>query len=204
MKKRTLILSIFLCTCLLGAASCSSFAKGYAAGESSDKATITTKAKTTKEQETKAAPTPTPTPKPTATPTPKPTPTPTPEPTPTPAPTLTPEQKEDTYHSVEYEEYARNPADHEYDMVKLNGEVIQVMEEEGDQGTILTLRILQNDDYDTIWLVYYVLPDGASRILEGDNVKVYGISAGVYSYETVQGNSLTVPLIVADDVILKS
>lgn len=200
MKKRTLILCVFLCLCLMGAASCSAFAEGYAAGESSPKADVTATAKTTKAQETTADSTPTPTPAPT----PKPTPTPTLEPTPTPAPTLTPEQKEDTYLSVEYEEYARNPADHEYDMVKLNGEVIQVMEEEGDQGTILTLRILQNDDYDTIWLVYYVLPDGASRILEGDNVKVYGISAGVYSYETVQGNSLTVPLIVADDVIFKS
>ena len=200
MTKKTLILSVFLCVCLMGTSSCSAFAKGYAAGESSHKATAATTAETKKVKETTAAPTPTPTPTPTATPTPMPT----PKPTPTPVPTLTPEQKEDTYLSVEYEEYARNPADHEYDMVKLKGEVIQVMEEEGDQGTILTLRILQNDDYDTIWLVYYVLPDGASRILEGDNVKVYGISAGVYSYETVQGNTLTVPLIVAEDVVFKS
>jgi len=202
MKRKTLILSVFLCVCLMGAASCSAFAAGDAAGESSHKAAVTTAAETKKVLETTAAPTPVPTSTPTPTPTPEPTPTPTP--TPTPAPTLTPDQKEDTYLSVEYEEYARNPADHEYDMVKLSGEVIQVMEEEGDQGTILTLRILQNDDYDTIWLVYYELPDGASRILEGDNVKIYGMSAGVYSYETVQGNTLTVPLIVAEDVIFKS
>ena len=193
-KKRMLILSVFLCVCLMGAASCSAFAEGYAAGESSPKTNVTTKAATTKVQETTAAPTPTPIP----------TPTPTPEPTPTPAPTLTPEQKEETYLSVEYDEYARNPQNHEYEMVKLNGSVVQVMEEEGDQGTGLTIRIMQNDNYETIWLVYYLLPDGASRILEGDNVKVYGISAGVYSYETVQGNSLTVPLIVAEDVIFKS
>ena len=89
-------------------------------------------------------------------------------------------------------------------MMKLSGEVVQVMEEDSDKGTILTLRIMQNVDYETIWLVYHLLPDGASRILEGNNAKVYGISAGVYSYETVQGNSLTVPLIVAEDVIVKS
>jgi len=201
MKKRSLILCVFLCVCLIGTASCASVAKGYNAGKSSQKTTVTTKtettkAATTKAQETTAAPTPTPTPMP--------TPTPTPEPTASPAPTLTIEQKEDTYLSVTYEEYARNPSSHDKEMVKLSGEVVQVMEEESDKGTILTLRIMQNDDYETIWLVYHLLPAGASRILEGDNVKVYGISAGVYSYETVKGNSLTVPLIVAEDVIVKS
>ena len=165
----------------------------------------TTKTATVTTIKTTIAPTSTPKPTstPTPTPTPIPTPTPMPTPTPTPIPTLTPKQKDDTYIAATYKEYARNPDSYTGNLVKISGKVIQVLEEAETGGTFLTLRVVQDSDYDQVWMIGFLLPTGASRILEDDSVKIYGSFAGVTSYETVMGNTVTVPLIYADDIIVK-
>ncbi|MDO5477504.1 MAG: hypothetical protein Q4F43_10410, partial [Eubacteriales bacterium] len=52
--------------------------------------------------------------------------------------------------------------------------------------------------YDDTILVSYEAKEGDSRIFEGDIVTMYGLLGGTYTYETVMGSSLTVPLFFAE------
>ena len=50
---------------------------------------------------------------------------------------------------------------------------------------------------DTI-MVYYVASDGDARILEDDIITFYGTMHGMYSYESIFGATITVPLMNAE------
>ena len=80
--------------------------------------------------------------------------------------------------------------------VKLTGEVIQVLQD----GDEYTLRVnVTNTGYywtDTI-MAYYVAQPGEKRILEDDVITLYGPMHGLYSYESVLGATITVPLMEA-------
>ena len=71
------------------------------------------------------------------------------------------------------------------------GKVIQVLE----GGLETNLRIAINLDYDCIVLAYYPSDLVSSRVLEGDIITIYGISKGLYTYESTLGQDITVPLI---------
>ena len=83
------------------------------------------------------------------------------------------------------------------------GEVIQVVEE----GKSVTLRVnvtpkkyeYSKETYyeDTILVYYEYSSDYESKILEDDIVKIYGKSGGSYTYESVMGGAITVPMINA-------
>lgn len=49
---------------------------------------------------------------------------------------------------------------------------------------------------DTI-MVGYEASSGESRILEGDVITLYGTMGGLYTYESIMGASITVPLVYA-------
>ena len=113
---------------------------------------------------------------------------------------LSEEEKEEAYkdecESYSYEEIARDPDDYKGDKAKFTGKVVQVMQE----GNTYTLRVNITKTrwgYDDTILVYYEAQKGASRILEDDIVTMYGMLGGTYTYKTVMGNSLTVPLLYA-------
>ena len=113
---------------------------------------------------------------------------------------LSEEEKEEAYkdecESYSYEEIARDPDDYKGDKAKFTGKVVQVMQE----GNTYTLRVNITKTrwgYDDTILVYYEAQEGASRILEDDIVTMYGMLGGTYTYKTVMGNSLTVPLLYA-------
>lgn len=95
-----------------------------------------------------------------------------------------------------FEDVARNPDDWEGKQVEFTGEVIQVME---DAGTYtLRVNVTQTSwGWDDTIMVIYSSPDGASRILEDDVVTFYGLMGGMYSYESVMGATITVPLLFA-------
>lgn len=95
------------------------------------------------------------------------------------------------YTDVDYDDLARTPDGYVGDKVTASGEVVQVIE--GDDQ--IDLRIAVNDDYDTIIYVYYDPDIVASRILEGDYVTYYGVSQGLYSYESTMGGKITIPLV---------
>ena len=108
-------------------------------------------------------------------------------------------QQSIVYEKLEYKGVSRNPDEYEGRYVKFNGEVLQVIE--GDYK--IAFLIYANSDYDQLLRVEMVKPEDYSRILEDDRVEVIGRYDGLYSYQTVRGNSNTIPMIDADMVILR-
>lgn len=100
-----------------------------------------------------------------------------------------------------YDSLARRPDIYKGSNVKLAGKVVQVMEE----GNDIQLRVDITQEkstyssmywYDDTILVTYTR-NSNDRILEGDVIAMYGIMAGNYTYTTVLGANLTVPLMHA-------
>ena len=115
---------------------------------------------------------------------------------------VSPETYKVSCQDIAYDELARNPDSYIGQRVKYTGEVIQVIED----GTTATYRInVTQGDYglwdDTV-LVYYRFSDGQSRFLEDDIVTFYGMSGGLYTYESTMGASITVPLVYAEYIDL--
>ncbi len=101
--------------------------------------------------------------------------------------------------SYSYEELARNPDNYVGQRIVLRGEVVQVMEDSGS----VTLRVdVTQGTYiwtDTV-LALYDHKDGESRILEDDIITMYGTFYGLYTYETVLGANVTVPMMFVEYV----
>ena len=119
---------------------------------------------------------------------------------------LSEEEKEEAYkdecETYSFEEIARDPDDYKGDKAKFTGKVIQVMQE----GNAYTLRVNITKTrwgYDDTILVYYEAHEGDSRILEDDIVTMYGMLGGMYTYKTVMGSSLTVPLLYAEYIAIE-
>lgn len=103
-----------------------------------------------------------------------------------------------------FEQLARNPDKIKGKKVKLTGEVVQVL-----QGTSsVDLRInITKEDYgyytDTIYALY-IPKDGEDKILEGDNITIWGIAQGDYSYTSVIGSKVTLPFINVNYIQINS
>ena len=116
--------------------------------------------------------------------------------------TLSPEEVKQQYmdscQTYSYEEIARNPDTYFGEHTKFKGEVIQVMPE-GDSYT-LRVNITQGSYFwsDPILVTYTKQDSSEANILEDDIVMMYGTLAGDYTYETVMGNELTVPFLMAE------
>ena len=91
-----------------------------------------------------------------------------------------------------YKEIARDPDQYEGNKIKFSGEVIQVCDESDD---LCSYRVMLSN-YDVIY-VYYIRPEGEGRLLEDDNVTVYGLCDGLLSYTSVQGANITIPCVDA-------
>lgn len=101
--------------------------------------------------------------------------------------------------SFTYDQVARDPDTYFGERAKFTGEVIQVLQD----GNSYTLRVnITQVSYgwnDTI-MVSYTASAGESRILEDDVVTLYGVMGGMYTYETIFGADVTVPLLFAEYV----
>lgn len=98
---------------------------------------------------------------------------------------------------IGYNDLARNPDKYKGQAFKFTGEVIQVVEPTF--GETVTLRIdvtkTEYDFYtDTIYATVTV-PDGSDRILKDDIITIYGDCEGLYSYESVLGQKISLPKI---------
>lgn len=100
--------------------------------------------------------------------------------------------------ALTYEQVARDPDAYEGTKAVFTGEVIQVMQD----GTYYTLRVNVTPaswgGYTDTIMVGYDASAGDSRILEDDVITFYGTMAGLYSYESVMGAEITVPLMFAE------
>jgi len=104
---------------------------------------------------------------------------------------------------VDYENVSRSPYAYEDRDVYFQGEIIQVSEATTTNAVRYTLRVAQNGSYDQIWYVEYIQNVNDDRLLNGDKVLVYGECTGVTTYTSVLGESITIPSIDAQYIIIK-
>jgi len=97
-----------------------------------------------------------------------------------------------------YEQLARNPDTYTGSKVKFSGKILQVME-----GDVSYLRVAMNSNYDTVIFATYDKDKLSYRLLDDDQVTIYGSSLGVYSYEAVSGATITIPWINAEYIDLQ-
>lgn len=99
---------------------------------------------------------------------------------------------------IPYETIARNPNKYKGTHLKYYGRVIQTLY--SDTGTEVSLRIVVSEKdyptgYDDVILASMSVSSSDERILEDDAVIIYGDCMGDYTYESVLGAKITLPLI---------
>lgn len=94
-------------------------------------------------------------------------------------------------NGITYDNLARTPDDYLLKYVTFSGVILQVIEE----GDYSGYRVAIDDDYDKIVLI--IIPNKLleERLLENDNIKFYGYSSGLYSYESTLSSVVTIPSI---------
>ena len=97
---------------------------------------------------------------------------------------------------ITYDQLARTPDDYVGKKVKFYGKVVQVIE--GDEE--IDIRLAVDGNYDTILLGAYESSIVSSRVLEDDFITIYGLSAGLTSYESTMGGKITIPAVLIEKI----
>ncbi len=114
------------------------------------------------------------------------------------------EEKKGYDTGIKYNDLARYPDDFEGKKVKFKGEVVQVTEINNEvQIRLATKKNSWGGYSDDIVYVYFDKSLVSGRILEDDVITVYGVSKNLYSYTSVLGATITIPLICADKIDTK-
>lgn len=77
----------------------------------------------------------------------------------------------------------------------MEGTVVQTMESDED---VVELRVAVDDDYDDIVYLKIDRKIINTRILEDDNIKFYGISTGLITYESTENIDITIPSVTVE------
>jgi len=101
------------------------------------------------------------------------------------------EEKQGYETGITYDQLARTPDEYKEKKVKFKGEVIQLIENEGNDT--VQIRLAVNGDYDTVIFGEYDRDIVTSRVLENDKITIFGKSAGLISYESTIGGTITIP-----------
>lgn len=108
----------------------------------------------------------------------------------------------DSCETIDFETLSRNPDKYKGNNYKFTGEVIQVQESSWGDTVDLRINITKEEfEYidDVMWTdtIYATveIPEGEDKILEDDILTFWGTCEGDYTYETVLGNSITLPKI---------
>lgn len=101
---------------------------------------------------------------------------------------------------ITYKQLARSPKKYMGEKVKFSGRIVQVIEHD----VANQARMSTNGSYDDIILFTYDPNILDVRLLEDDNVTIYGTFIDVESYTTVMGAEVTIPSILVDRIDLKS
>lgn len=112
---------------------------------------------------------------------------------------------------IDYKTLARNPDANIGKKVYGTGEIVQVVEEDGEYA-IFRIDITPVMNYDDTEVLYYedtILAytysyDANNRLLEDDIIDFWGIANGNYTYENVLGSNTTVPSVQIDYFTLKN
>lgn len=103
------------------------------------------------------------------------------------------------YQNVSYDDVARDPETYEGKLLTFTGTAVQIVE-----GSLNTMRLAVNGNYDEMIMVTYDPSNIEKRILEDDNVQIYGMCSGLYTYESVMGASISIPGILATKIEIAS
>jgi len=98
---------------------------------------------------------------------------------------------------ITFEQLARTPDDYVGKKVKFTGIALQVLEGDG----MTEMRIATRGRYDDIIYVAYKSNITSTRVLEDDKITIYGVSQGLYSYESTGSGIITLPLITVDQLV---
>lgn len=105
------------------------------------------------------------------------------------------------YEKLDYKSILRDPNAYEGRYFTFSGHVFQLVGEQEVGDTVYTvLFVATRGKYDNICRVTYYRPASSPRILEDDTVTVYAECDGLYTYETVRGNSNTILAFTADSI----
>ena len=88
---------------------------------------------------------------------------------------------------ITYEDLARTPDDFKGKKVKFGDDSVQI-------------RLAVNDDYDTVLFGEYESTIVSSRVLEDDEITIYGTSYGLISYDSTMGGKITIPAVSIDKI----
>ncbi|MFD1428794.1 hypothetical protein [Lacticaseibacillus mingshuiensis] len=97
---------------------------------------------------------------------------------------------------ITYDQLARTPDSYMGKKVKFYGEVVQIMED----GDSVQARLAVNGDYDNMLLCDWTSSTVSSRILENDQITIFGVSAGLITYESTMGGDITIPSVAVDKI----
>ena len=112
--------------------------------------------------------------------------------------TQVPTDTSDYETGITYDQLARTPNDYEGNLVKFTGEVVQVMDDT--ENNEVSIRLAVDGDYDNILFCGYSSDIVTSRVLENDTITIYGVSYGLYSYESALGGQITIPAVWIDRI----
>ncbi len=62
------------------------------------------------------------------------------------------------------------------------------------------MRLAANSEYDDVLYVEYGPSIVSIRILEDDYITIYGVSYGLFSYQSTMGETITIPSVVVDKI----
>lgn len=106
---------------------------------------------------------------------------------------------ESLYEKLDYKANSRDPDAYTGKLIKFSGKILQVIEDEG----FAAFRIATKGGYDNVVYALYALPENYKRFLEDDSVVVYAVSTGIMSYETVRGDTISIPSCLVSQIKLK-
>lgn len=101
-----------------------------------------------------------------------------------------------TYPTSTYDEMARNGNSHAGEKLQITGKVIQAQDR--DSGGAMLRVATGADGYDDIYMVQIDSDNwNKHRLLEDDQITIYGNVYGLYSYSSTLGGKITVPALIA-------
>lgn len=95
--------------------------------------------------------------------------------------------------SITYDDLVRSPDEYTGTYVQFAGKIVQVIEGDG----FTAYRFAIDNDYDKIVYVEAYPEYSTDTLIENDYATLSGVAYGMYSYETVMGNTLSIPGILA-------
>lgn len=108
--------------------------------------------------------------------------------------------KDSDYEIIKYEDIMRE-RNGMSDVQHTFYATVQQYDEDTDADMAYGL-VMRNDDLDTAYFVFFpTLPD--SRLMDDDDVDLYGTLHGLYTYETVLGGTKTVPVLLVHKVLVE-